>query len=133
MTKSRTALVAVGPALLLAAPASAQAQSGPATAEEALAAYEQRVDEVMGGSVAATCNREGEDEEIVVCGRSSDARMRIPYEPEPGARRRLIAGEAPSAAAALNAGACCGQGGGLDVIAIVRTLSRGLDRILHPD
>ncbi len=42
---------------------------------------------------------------IIVCGRRSRT-YRPVYPPEPGARRHLIAGEAPSGAAALNADEC---------------------------
>jgi hypothetical protein len=82
----------------------------------------QREDQLFGG--------DGDD--IVVWAPSDNSNMRVPYEPEPGARVRLVAGEAPSSRDALGAGSCCGRGGGLDVIAIGRTLGRGFDRLLHP-
>jgi len=52
--------------------------------------------------------RGGDLEAIVVCGRlpRGGAGYRIPYEPEPGARVRLIAGETPSAMAAMGADRC---------------------------
>jgi hypothetical protein len=79
---------------------------------------------------------EAGDDAIVVCGRSDDARMRLPLgsQPEEGARRRLIAGEPPSGLGALGVGrACCGGGGGINLIGIANALGRGADRILHPD
>jgi len=133
MTKSRTALATLF-GLAAASPAAALADPPVTTAEEALAAYDARFQEMMADARAARrCRRGGDEGDIVVCGRSEDARMRVPYEPEPGARTRLIAGEAPSGVGALGAGdACCG-GGGLNVIAIVRGIATGVDRILHPD
>jgi hypothetical protein len=133
MTKSRTALPSLT-ALIAAWPAGALAEPPGTTAEEVLSAYQAQVDAVMrSGDSARRCPRDPGGEDIVVCARSDNARMRVPYEPEPGARVRLVAGEAPSSRDALGAGSCCGGGGGLDVIAIGRTLGRGLDRLLHPD
>jgi hypothetical protein len=122
----------------LAWPAAAAepAPSAPATAEQMIAAYERWYEEATDGTglrLARRCPREaGGEDAIIVCGRNDDARMRVPYEPEPGARVRLIAGEAPSAVGALGAGGSP-RGGGVDVIALVNALGRGLDRILHPD
>ena len=138
MTKSRTALLVMA-TLAAASPGAATAQAGtPATAVEMLAAYEARIHEAMGnvdGVRRCPRGRSGDDA-IVVCGRSDDARMRLPLgsQPEPGERRRLIAGEPPSGAGALSVGqACCAHGGGIDLIGIAGALVHGADRILHPD
>ena len=130
MTKSRMAL----PILCAAAwPGAALAEPAPATAESAIAAYERWYEEVTAGAGGARrCRRDAAGDEIVVCGRTDDSRMRVPYEPEPGARVRLIAGEVPSAMGALNATASP-RGAGIDVIGLFNALERGLDRILHPD
>lgn len=72
--------------------------------------------------------------EIVVCGRGSRfERMVLP--PVPGAPHRLIAGEPPSAAAALG-GSCiglCGRGVGItvDPIRLLRDPVGELKRALH--
>ncbi|TMJ17325.1 MAG: hypothetical protein E6G92_13415 [Alphaproteobacteria bacterium] len=132
MTKSRTALPAFA-ALLAGWSAPSFAEPPAATAEEVLSAYQAEVDAVMRSADSARrCPRNPGGEDIVVCARSDNSNMRVPYEPEPGARVRLVAGEAPSSRDALGAAGCCGGGGGLDVIAIGRTLGRGLDRLLHP-
>jgi hypothetical protein len=118
-----------------ASPGAAFAQSPAATAEQAIAAYDRWYEEVTDGAGAGgvrRCRREAGEDEIVVCGRSDDSRMRVPYQPVPGARVRLIAGEVPSAMGALNAGGTP-RGGGINVIALVNALGRGMDRILHPD
>ena len=75
----------------------------------------------------ARCPTASDEEEIVVCGsRDEAARYRVSFDPVPGARHRLIAGEPPSAMGALGAGdgrcSTVGRdqmcGGGLDVFAI---------------
>lgn len=134
MTKSRMALLAslVGAA---AWPGASFAQPPAATAEQAIAAYDQWFEEVTDGAgvrIVRRCRREAGEDEIVVCGRTDDARMRVPYEPAPGARVRLIAGEPPSGMGALNA-AASPRGPGIDMIAVIRGVTRGIDRILHPD
>lgn len=133
MTKSRTALIlfaAAWPAAAFADPPAA------ATAEEALAAYDAEFDAVMAGARSARrCPRSGGGEDIVVCGRADDSGMRMPYEPVPGEVRH-IAGDLPTGPGALAAGGClrlCPQPVMIDVIGTIRALSRGLDRILHPD
>lgn len=79
----------------------------------------------------------GEDDGIIVCGRlvrGGDG-YRIPYQPEPGARVRLIAGEMPSATAAMSADHCirlCQQPIMLDLLH-PSTIARGIDRILGGD
>jgi hypothetical protein len=142
MTKSRTALHArFGPflALLFCWPGPAAAQPGPPISAEALlAAYDARVHEAMGNvDGARSCPRDAQgDDAIIVCGRNHDASMRLPLpvQPEPGARHRLIAGELPSARDALGVGqACCGGGGGINLLGLAGALAHGVDRILHPD
>jgi hypothetical protein len=138
MTKSRTALHALA-ALAMAWPEAAPAEPGPPVSAEALlAAYNARIHAAMGNvDGARRCPRDGTgDDAIVVCGRGDDARIRLPLgsQPEPGARHRLIAGETPSAADAVNVGrACCGGGAGVDLLGVAAALVRGADRILHPD
>jgi hypothetical protein len=117
----------------------APAEPGPPiTAEALLAAYEARIHEGMGSvDGARRCPRDaGGDDAIVVCGRDHDASMRLPLpvQAEPGARHRLIAGELPSARDALGVGrACCGGGGGINLLGLAGALLHGADRILHPD
>jgi hypothetical protein len=86
----------------------------------------------------AACRRVGFGDAILVCGRParSGGGYRIPWVPEPGARVRLVAGEAPSATAAMSAGGClrlCLEPVRVNIIQALRTLGRGLDRLLHPD
>jgi hypothetical protein len=89
----------------------------------------------------ADCARDAATGEIFVCGRRPrGAGMRIPWQPEPGARVRLIAGEAPGGPAAMGAGGClrlCQQPLMVDLIggnrSIVNAIGRGIDRLLHPD
>ena len=52
------------------------------------------------------CESEEGDAEIVVCGGRPQPAIRIPFERVPGERIPLIAGEAPSAMAALNMREC---------------------------
>jgi len=133
MTKSRTLLLAFAP-LAVAWPGAALAEPRTATAEEVLTAYEEDFRAVMGSAAGRACPAGEGDEEIVVCGRDDSASYRVSYEPPAGERARLIAGEAPSAVEALGVGgACCGGAQGINVIALINTLGRGLDRILHPD
>ncbi len=87
MTLSRMTI----PALLLIAAAQAAAPD-PVSAEGALKTQHSE----MRLLTEMDCPRSGEGEEIVVCGRrggdaASAARLRIPYQPEPG---RRIPGEA---------------------------------------
>jgi hypothetical protein len=120
-----------------AAPAEADP---PVTAEGVLAAYDSRIHEAMGPvDGARRCPRgEAGDETIVVCGRSDDSRMRLPLGSQPveGARRRLVAGEAPSGRDGLTPDRClrlCYQPVTIPIIPAIRALGSGLDRILHPD
>lgn len=71
---------------------------------------------------------------VTVCGRLVQAGggYRLPYEPEPGARVRLVAGEPPSAMAAMGAGGClrlCEQPVMFNLLD-PGSIIRGLDRIL---
>ena len=85
-------------ALFLAAPAYAlQPAPAPAlTAEEAIARQEVALERTMG----IGCRRE--EGEIVVCAPLN--RGGIPFPEEEGERKRLIAGEPPSAVAAMGSG-----------------------------
>ena len=57
------------------------------------------------GTARERCPAGGDEDDIIVCGRrDQDARYRIDPAPEPGARRRLIAGEPPGAT--LSDGGC---------------------------
>ncbi|MEA3012498.1 MAG: hypothetical protein QOD42_1043 [Sphingomonadales bacterium] len=91
----------------------------------------------LADSADAACRRGGLADAIIVCGRAvAGGGYRVPWEPEPGAPVRLIAGEAPSAMAAMGADRCirlCLQPLMIDVGAAVRGLARGIDRLLHPD
>ncbi|MBV9882847.1 MAG: hypothetical protein JO276_07560 [Sphingomonadaceae bacterium] len=137
MAKSRTALILLAQ---LAASWSVEADAqdaSPLTPEERVAAYNARIRAGMGSVAGARyCPRDAEGDTIVVCGRDESARQRLPFGSPPveGQRHRLIAGEAPSATGALDVGrACCGSGGGINVLGIIGALGRGADRILHPD
>lgn len=138
MTKSRSALTALTaiacwpgaahawPAAPIAIPGIISAPSDP------LGEVARRVSLADSG-----CAITDSPDELVVCGRRRiGGGLRIPDEPEPGARIRLTAGELPSAMAAMNAGGClrlCHQPVMIDIIGTVRAVQRGLDRILHPD
>ena len=138
MTKSRTALRTIVPLLFCWAEATPAEPGATISAEELLAAYNARIHDAMGSvDGARRCPRDANgDDAIVVCGRDHDTSMRLPLpvEEEPGTRHRLIAGELPSATGALNVGrACCGGGGGINLLGLAGFLVRGADRILHPD
>jgi hypothetical protein len=89
------------------------------------------------GGNRTPCTASQDPDEIIVCGDLDGESQRIgPSEPEPGDRQRLIAGEPPSAAAALGADACfrlCHQPVQVDVIGVARALRRGIGRLLDPD
>jgi hypothetical protein len=135
VTKSRIARVL---ALASAWPAAALAEP-PVTAEETVSAYDQWYEEVTGTSPRATgalgrCRRGAQDDDIVVCGRAQDDTYRVPYEPVPG-QVHHIAGELPSATAAMGADHClrlCEQPVMIPILPAIQALGRGLDRILHP-
>lgn len=123
-------------AIAAAWPAPAIADPPVVTAEDAIAAYDAEFDAVMASArTLRRCPRDGDGEDIVVCGRADDAAMRVPYEPVPG-QVHHIAGDLPTGRDALAAGAClrlCPQPVMVDVIGALNALGRGLDRILHPD
>jgi hypothetical protein len=78
--------------------------------------------------------RDGGSDAIVVCGRPlrGGGGYRIPYQPEPGARVRLVAGEVPSGMAARGADSClrlCYQPVMINLLD-PGSIARGLDRIL---
>jgi hypothetical protein len=144
MTKSRIARLALA-ALLSWPPAAAVAQSAPAplSAEELLAAHNARILEAMGSiDGVARCPRGGPgDDAIVICGRDTSFRERLPLgsQPEPGTPHHLIAGEAPTGLDAMvnaDPDRCmrlCEQPVTIPIIPAIRALARGFGRILHPD
>ena len=143
MSKSRSPLLVLTPLLFpLSAPAFAQADPAPLSAEELIAAHNARILDAMGSiDGVARCPRGGPgDDAIIVCARHNDARRRLPLDepPEPGSPHRLIAGEAPTGAGALAAAAndcvrACYRPVTVPIIPAIRALGRGLDRLLHPD
>ena len=134
MTKSRSALVLLA---VVTGPWAAAAAAVEPTAEATLAAYNRQIHEMMDArSTSRRCAPEIGDDAIVVCARTESERYRIPFDPPPGERRRLIAGEPPSARDAMGAGGClrlCEQPVSVNLVEAVRFLGRGLDRLLHPD
>jgi hypothetical protein len=78
------------------------------------------------------CQR-GWPDSVVVCGRLvRGGGYRVSYEPVPGARMRLVAGEPPSAMAAMGADTClrlCEQPVMINLLD-PGSIIRGLDRIL---
>jgi hypothetical protein len=135
MTKSRSALII---AAALGWPGAALAL--PAAIPGVIAAPPDPLGDVareMGRRADPACSRDESEADVVVCGRRQrGGGLRIPDEPEPGGRVRLTAGELPTGMAAMNAGGClrlCSQPVIINVFEAVRAISRGLDRILHPD
>ena len=134
MTKSRSALgllaVAMG-----AWPAPAAAEN--LTPEATIAAYNRQIHEMIETRAnSRRCAPETNEDAIVVCARTDGAAYRVPYDPPPGSRRRLIAGEPPSARDAMGGGGClrlCEQPISVNVVSAIQGLGRGLDRLLHPD
>jgi hypothetical protein len=123
-----------------AAFAQSAALSGPATAEQVIAAYDAWYEEVTEGAGARSvrrCRRDAAadgEEDIVVCGRT-DSHIRVPYEPVPG-QVHHIAGDVPSGRDALAADHCirlCNVGVMIPILPAIEALGRGLDRLLHPD
>ena len=76
----------------------------------------------------------GAPDSIVVCGRpmQGGGGYRIPWQPEPGARVRLVAGETPSATAAMGADGCLRLCEHPVMVNLLDpgSIIRGLDRIL---
>jgi hypothetical protein len=117
-----------------ASPALAQVPSAP-VASSIIAAPSDPLRDVAARRLAdeERC-RSGTADSIVVCGRlvQGGGGYRVPYRPEPGARVRLIAGEPPSAMAAMGAGGClrlCEQPVMINLLD-PGSIIRGLDRIL---
>lgn len=123
------------PALLGAAsPCVAQSSAAP-VASSIVAAPPNPLGDLAARRLAdeARC-RDGGGDAIVVCGRlvRGGGGYRVPYEPEPGARVRLIAGEQPSGMAAMGADAClrlCERPVMINLLD-PGSIIRGLDRIL---
>jgi hypothetical protein len=103
------------------------AMAAPATAEQAMAQYRHTFRPVE----ELRCPKSVGPEDIVVCGRREGRdpnRVPLPDEHEPGERVHLVAGEAPSASAALamtdrspcaTAGPNHSCGGGVDFVQIL--------------
>jgi hypothetical protein len=133
MARYRIPLVILG---LVAAPMVAQAQAAPPVAGIIAAppdplgalAARQRAEN-------ARCGNDDPDG-VVVCGRvRRGGGYRVPWEPEPGARVRLVAGEPPSGAGAMGAGGClrlCLQPVTINLLD-PGAIARGIDRILSGD
>lgn len=135
MTKSRTLRAMLPAALLLPLPAIAQA---PVSSMILTAPPDPLGDIAARARTAEERCRDADPDSIVVCGRlvRGGEGYRVPYEPEPGARVHLVAGEAPSATGAMGAGGClrlCHQPVTIDLIGAARAIGRGIDRLLHPD
>ena len=84
----------------------------------------------------ARCGNDDPDG-VVVCGRvrRGGGGYRVPRQPEPGARVRLVAGEPPSGAGAVGAGGClrlCLQPVTINLLD-PGAIARGIDRILGGD
>jgi hypothetical protein len=130
---SRMALAAL--LALAPAPAAAgQAATQPArTAEEAMANYRETFESVR----ELDCPTPEDPEEIVVCGRPSDApdpnRAPLPIGPEPGAR---VVGGVPSALESMSAGGCisrCPQPVMVDVFKAAKFMRDLAERIIEGD
>lgn len=130
---SRSAL----PLLLIAAwPAAAVAQEAPAlVAAPADPLGEIALRGAWAGLDPTRCATSNAD--VTVCGRrSGGGGVRVPYEPEPGARVRPIAGEPPSMG---NMGCLrlCEQPLMVDLVGgkrdFMNGIARGIGRLLHPD
>jgi len=128
MTLSRMPILAVAATLPMAA--SAQSRS----ADEALAAQQQTVRDVVRDRCPPAPSSE-----IQVCAsigeRQADQqryRLPLPVTPDPGARQRLVAGEAPRAMDGLNAAGCdraCHQPVQIDIGRAVEGVRRILERL----
>ena len=138
MTKSRRLTALFFPVLLLSAlPAAAQVPSVALPPAIVAAPPDPLGDLAARRRADAERCRDGASDSIVVCGRlvQGGDGYRVPYRPEPGARVRLVAGEPPSAMAAMGAAAClrlCYQPVMVNLLD-PRSIARGLDRILGGD
>jgi len=123
-------------ALLLAlatapVPAPAEQVEPPVTAEQAIANYR----EVFEPTRELDCPRSDDPEEIVVCGRRSDApdpdRAPLPIGPEPGTR---IVGDVPNGVASMNADSClrlCPQPVMIDVYKAAKFMKNLAERLIE--
>jgi hypothetical protein len=131
----------LAPLLLLAVAPAASPAAPPLTAEQALENH--RI--ATRTARAPDCARGGPGDDIVVCGRSSEApdpyRLPLPTEPEEGTR---IRGEAVSAAAIANRRETCSTvgphqrcSGGLPILAIAAAVAKvavkAAEHVLDPD
>src|SRR5207237_3429164 len=118
-----------------ATPAPAQTASM-AVAQEIIAAPPDPLGDIAAWRRAeeARC-QSGESDAIIVCGRlvQGGGGYRVPYRPEPGTRVRLIAGEPPSAMAAMAAGGCLRLCERRVMINLLDpgSIVRGLDRVFR--
>lgn len=102
------------------------------TAEQALTNYRK----VIKTTRELDCPSGGSADEIVVCGNREDesrvGRLPLPVEPGPGASRGLIAGEPPSATAAMKADRCisrCPGSVGVNLLAIPGFIGKVVERL----
>jgi hypothetical protein len=126
-------------AAFLIALAAAPAFAEPLTAEEAIARQKEQLRDALG----LDCDRSGQGEDIVVCGRSGPDPNRVPFPDQrlPGERVRLGPSEAPSGLAGLEAGQspCSTVGpnqrcsGGLDVFRVVGVLAKIAKHLIDPE
>jgi hypothetical protein len=117
----------------VSAPCAAQVPSAP-VASSIIAAPPDPLGDIAARRQADEERCRGGADAIIVCGRlvRGGGGYRVPYQPEPGARVRLIAGEPPSAMAAMGAGGClrlCEQPVMINLLD-PGSIVRGLDRIL---
>jgi hypothetical protein len=120
----------------VSAPCAAQVPSAP-VASSIIAAPPDPLGDIATRRQADEERCRGAADAIIVCGRlvRGGGGYRVPYQPEPGARVRLIAGEPPSAMAAMGAGGClrlCEQPVMINLLD-PGSIIRGLDRILGGD
>jgi hypothetical protein len=112
----------------------------PAGADAAMLAYRSMFAE----TARLDCPAASRDE-VVVCaprqGETDPNRLPLPFEPAPGDRARLMAGEAPSGTPALRLGreSCSAVGpyqrcsGGLPVFQVIYVMKEAVEAIVDPD
>ncbi|MDP8914857.1 MAG: hypothetical protein M3N39_14955 [Pseudomonadota bacterium] len=122
----------MAPLILLALIPAGAAGAPPITADQALTNYRKLIKTTR----ELDCPSSGSADEIVVCGNRDDetqsARLPLPVEPEPGARRGLIAGEPPSATGAMSADHCisrCPGNVGVNLLAIPGFIGKVIERL----